>query len=255
MPKDESIGGEFQVYREEAYKGVPAGIRVFVDFDGTVSIGDTTDLILDRFADPSWRAIEAEWVAGRIGSRECLARQIDLIRASPAELDAFTRDATIDPHFAGFAALCGAYDLPITIVSDGLDRIATAMVARAGLKIPVFANHLEWLGGRRWRLGFPHTRTDCRATAGHCKCATITAASAALHVLIGDGRSDFCAAAGADLVIAKDSLAAHCARSAIAFEPFTNFADASLILARWIAALGRDAVPQPEEAVHASPTA
>jgi 2,3-diketo-5-methylthio-1-phosphopentane phosphatase len=251
---DGSVGGEFQVYREAAHTGVPAGIRVFVDFDGTVSIGDTTDVILEKFAGPSWRSIEAEWVAGRIGSRECLARQIDLIRATPAELDGFARDAEIDPHFAGFAALCGAYGLPITIVSDGLDRIASAMLARAGLEVPVVANHLEWLGGRRWRLGFPHARADCRASAGHCKCATIAAAPAALHVLIGDGRSDFCAAAGAHLVIAKDSLAAHCVRNAIAFEPFTNFADASLILARWVAALGRD-VTQPEEAVHASPTA
>jgi 2-hydroxy-3-keto-5-methylthiopentenyl-1-phosphate phosphatase len=244
-----------QVYREETHGGAPAGIRVFVDFDGTVSVGDTTDLILDRFADPAWRAIEAEWVAGRIGSRECLARQIDLIRASPADLDAFAREAAIDPHFAGFVALCGAYGLPVAVVSDGLDRIAATMLARAGLQIPVVANHLESLGGDRWRLGFPHARADCRATAGHCKCATIAAAPATLHVLIGDGRSDFCAAAGAHLVIAKDSLAEHCARSAIAFEPFTNFAAASLILARWIAALGRAAAPQPEEAVHASPSA
>ena len=143
-----------------------------------------------------------------------MRRRRRLVRVTPgsARPGLVTHDLN---YLRGIAALCGAYDLPITIVSDGLDRIATAMVARAGLKIPVFANHLEWLGGRRWRLGFPHTRTDCRATAGHCKCATITAASAALHVMIGDGRSDFCAAAGADLVIAKDSLAAHCARSVL----------------------------------------
>ena len=243
------------MYLEEARCSVPPSIRVFVDFDGTISIGDTTDLILEGFADPSWRTIEADWVAGRIGSRECLARQIDLVRATPEALDAFVRAARIDPHFAGFVALCGAYGLPITVVSDGLDRIAAAMLARAGLSLPVFANHLEWLGGQRWRLGFPHARADCRATAGHCKCATIAAEPAGPRVLIGDGRSDFCAAAGADLVIAKNALAEHCARSGIAFEPFSNFADASLILARWIDALERSMAPQPDEATHASPSA
>jgi 2-hydroxy-3-keto-5-methylthiopentenyl-1-phosphate phosphatase len=243
------------VYREEARRAAAPSVRVFVDFDGTISIGDTTDLILETFADPSWRTIETDWVAGRIGSRECLARQIDLVRASPEALDAFVRDATIDPHFAGFVALCGAYGLPITVVSDGLDRIAAAMLARAGLSLPVVANHLEWLGGRRWRLGFPHARADCRATAGHCKCATIAAEPAGLRVLIGDGRSDFCAAAGADLVIAKGALAEHCVGSGIAFEPFANFADASLILVRWIDALGRSMAPQPDEATHAPPSA
>jgi len=244
-----------QVYREELRRAAPPGVRVFVDFDGTISVGDTTDHILESFADPSWRMIEADWVAGRIGSRECLARQIDLVRASPEALDAFVRDATIDPHFAGFVALCGAYGLPITVVSDGLDRIATAMLARAGLNLPVVANHLEWLGARRWRLGFPHAAADCRATAGHCKCATIAAEPAGLRVLIGDGRSDFCAAAGADLVIAKSALAEHCAGSGIAFKPFANFADASLILARWTHAIGRPMAPQPDEAAHASPSA
>lgn len=61
---------------------MPSGVRVFVDFDGTISLEDTTDVILERFADPEWRTVEAEWLAGRIGSRECLARQIDLVRAS-----------------------------------------------------------------------------------------------------------------------------------------------------------------------------
>jgi 2-hydroxy-3-keto-5-methylthiopentenyl-1-phosphate phosphatase len=237
------------------HHGTLSSVRVFVDFDGTVSVGDTTDLILEAFADPSWKTIEADWVAGRIGSRECLARQIDLVRASPAALDAFAHDAMIDPHFAGFTALCGAYGLPMTIVSDGLDRIATAMLARAGLRIPVVANHLEWQGGRRWRLGFPHAREDCHAAAGNCKCATLAAAPDTLRVLVGDGRSDFCAAAGADLVIAKGSLGEHCRRSGIAYEPFANFADASAILARGIGVLGRRPARPAEEPVHASPTA
>ena len=243
------------MYQEETHRGVPPGIRIYVDFDGTISVGDITDLILESFADPSWRTIETEWVAGRIGSRECLARQIDLVRATPEALDAFVRGTTIDPHFAGFVALCGAYGLPLTVVSDGLDRIAATLLARAGLSLPVVANHLEWLGGRRWRLGFPHARADCRAAAGHCKCATVAAAPEELHVYIGDGRSDFCAAAGADLVIAKDALAAHCRRTGIAFEPFANFADVSLLLARWLHALGRRLRPQTEEVAYASPSA
>ena len=59
--------------------------RVLVDFDGTIAPIDTTDLLLERFAAPAWHDIEDDWKAGRIGSRECLVRQIDLVRATPAE--------------------------------------------------------------------------------------------------------------------------------------------------------------------------
>ena len=241
--------------REAARKSVNASVRVFVDFDGTISVGDTTDLILERFADPSWRTIEADWVAGRIGSRECLARQIDLIRATPQALDTFARNSAIDPHFTAFAALCARHGVPVSVVSDGLDRIATAMLARAGLELPIVANHLEWLGADRWRLGFPHAREDCRSTAGHCKCATLTPEPGGLRVLVGDGRSDFCAATVADLVIAKGALAMYCGNNRIPFEPFTDFAGASAVLARWLAALGRPTRPQSEEAAHAPTSA
>jgi 2,3-diketo-5-methylthio-1-phosphopentane phosphatase len=241
------------VLREDARTSINASVRVFVDFDGTISVGDTTDLILERFADPSWRTIEADWVAGRIGSRECLARQIDLIRATPETLDAFAQKSAIDPHFGEFTALCAAHGLPLAVVSDGLDRIATTMLARAGLALPIVANHLEWLGADRWRLGFPHAREDCRASAGHCKCATLGPEPGCLRVLIGDGRSDFCAATVADLVIAKGALAIYCGNNRIPFEPFTDFAGAAAVLRRWLAALGRRARPS-EETAHA-PTA
>jgi 2,3-diketo-5-methylthio-1-phosphopentane phosphatase len=243
------------VQREKTRRALSASVRVFVDFDGTISVGDTTDLILERFADPSWLAVEADWVAGRIGSRECLARQIDLVRATPEALDAFAESSAIDPHFATFAALCAAKGLPVSVVSDGLDRVAAAMLARAGVKLPIIANHLDWLGADRWRLGFPHAREDCRAAAGHCKCTTLAAEPGGLRVLIGDGRSDFCAAAAADLVIAKGALALYCGNHAIPFEPFVDFAGATTVLVRWLAALGRATRTSSEEAAHAPTSA
>jgi 2-hydroxy-3-keto-5-methylthiopentenyl-1-phosphate phosphatase len=243
------------VQREKTRRVLNASVRVFVDFDGTISVGDTTDLILERFADPSWLAVEADWVAGRIGSRECLARQIDLVRATPEALDAFAENSAIDPHFAGFAALCAANGLPVAVVSDGLDRVAAAMLGRAGVKVPVIANHLDWLGADRWRLGFPHAREDCRATAGHCKCTTLAAETGVLRVLIGDGRSDFCAAATADLVIAKGALALYCGNNAIPFEPFVDFAGATTVLVRWLAARGRATRASSKEAAPAPTSA
>jgi 2-hydroxy-3-keto-5-methylthiopentenyl-1-phosphate phosphatase len=53
--------------------------------------------------------------------------------------------------------------------------------------------------------------------------------------VVGDGRSDFCIAEGAQLVIAKGQLAAHCRARRIPHQLMRDFADASADLGSWLA--------------------
>ena len=69
--------------------------HVFVDFDGTIAPSDATDMLFEQFADPSWREVEEEWQAGVIGSRECMTRQVSLLRATPQELVAAAREVGV----------------------------------------------------------------------------------------------------------------------------------------------------------------
>jgi 2,3-diketo-5-methylthio-1-phosphopentane phosphatase len=208
--------------------------RVFVDFDGTIAPVDTTDLLLERFAAPAWREIEDDWKAGRIGSRECLVRQIDLVRAGARDMDAFVSGIDIDPGFPGFVRLCERLGHSVTVVSDGLDHTIAAVLARHGLELPFYANRLEMRGGDRWRLGFPHARSDCRSLAGNCKCRFTEGEPHRLRVVVGDGRSDFCVAGRADLVLAKGALLEHCRASAVPHFAFTDFRDASQLMSDWL---------------------
>jgi 2-hydroxy-3-keto-5-methylthiopentenyl-1-phosphate phosphatase len=204
-----------------------------VDFDGTIASIDTTDALLERFAAPAWQVIEQEWKAGRIGSRECMIRQIDLVRATPAQMDDFVGSIEIDPHFPKFVQLCHRMGHSITVVSDGLDRTVEAVLERYDLDLPFRANHLEWRGGDRWRLTFPHGRSDCQALAGTCKCH-FASSSRELSVVVGDGRSDFCVAAHADLVLAKDALREHCRIAELAHFAFADFREATALFVRWL---------------------
>ena len=217
--------------------------HVFVDFDGTISPLDTTDLLLERFADPRWRDIEEDWKAGRIGSRECMSRQIDLVRASPEQLDAFIADIDIDPGFPGFVRRCRVLGHSVTVMSDGLDRSVASALRRAGLDLPFHANRLEWIGGDRWRLTFPYARSGCRSLAGNCKCQLAESERHAARIVVGDGRSDFCIAGWADLVLAKGSLLAHCGQNGLPYIAFSEFADAIDLIAGWLAARGREPTP------------
>lgn len=207
--------------------------HVFVDFDGTISLVDTTDRLLDRFADPYWRVVEEEWKAGRIGSRECMVRQIDLVRASEAEFDAFVDQIEIDPGFHDFVRLCMDQGHDVTVVSDGLDRTVGTVLRRAGLNLPYRANRLEYLGEDRWRLRFPYSKSGCHVLAGHCKCSSLDAHPAVARIVVGDGRSDFCMAGQADLVLAKGALAEHCRNNGLRHQPFSDFKAATRLLADW----------------------
>ena len=208
--------------------------HVLVDFDGTLVPSDATDSLLERFAPPEWRDVEAMWQSGRIGSRECLTRQVALIRATPAQFDAAVDEIAIDPGFRRFMRLCANYKITASVVSDGYDRVIGRILHNHGIVMGYTANRLEPVGEDRWRISFPNTTDDCKALAGHCKCATADRQSADVRIVVGDGRSDLCVADNADLVLAKGNLRNLCAQKGIAHTAVTDFADVTEAFSSWL---------------------
>ena len=208
-------------------------VRVLVDFDGTIVPGDVTDHILQSFAGPQWLELEAEWQAGRMNSRDCMGAQVDLIRASREDIYRAVAERPIDPAFPEFVRQCKTRGMSITIVSDGFDLAIQATLERYQIDLPYYANHLKWLGNDRWRLDFPHRNIACATEAGNCKCRQI-AAGFTRTVVIGDGRSDFCAAANADFVLSKASLTKHCEASGLRHWPISGFSEVVARFDGWL---------------------
>ncbi|MDL2404136.1 MtnX-like HAD-IB family phosphatase [Rhizobium calliandrae] len=202
-------------------------MQVFCDFDGTISIEDATDMVLSRFAGSEWEDIEQQWKQGLIGSAECMRRQIGLVKASRADLDALLNSVSIDPGFQDFLSYCNQSDLPVTIVSDGVDYFIRHILARHGIDdLPIIANILthRFVHGREsYSLSPSSTTAGCMSGSGVCKCLVVN--SAGLQIYIGDGRSDFCVADKVDLVFAKDKLADYCVDRGIPFVGFEDFTD------------------------------
>jgi len=208
---------------------------VYVDFDGTIAPADPTDTVFERFCDPYWRELEQEWQEGRRSAQDCMARQVDLLRATPEVLDGLLQTFPIDPDFPDFVDLCRRWRLEVVVLSDGMDRVVRHVLRRSGLDLPFFANRLQWLGGDRWKLGFPFARPACTALLGNCKCGHRHQARSGLaEVVVGDGRSDFCIAARSQLVLAKGQLAAHCRSKKIPCAPIEDFSEATAVLAGWL---------------------
>ena len=211
---------------------------VVCDFDGTISAVDVTDRILETYADAEWLDIEAEWKRGSIGSRECLSRQIQLVRADTAQIDQLADTIAIDPQFKSFADFCARAGVRLVVVSDGLDRVIARILQRNDLgHLPVYANSLLSIEADKHRLVSPHQDADCCSKAGTCKCAVIADLPSnsvePLVLFVGDGQSDFCAAARmADVVAAKSKLLSYLRSIGKACVPFATFADVQQILAK-----------------------
>lgn len=206
---------------------------ILCDFDGTVTVEDTTDTLLERFGRRGWEVLEADWRGGRINSHDCMAGQVALLDMDHDEFDAHLAERALDPAFADFVDVAHKLGVPIEILSDGLDYAIHNILRRAGLDcLPVTSNRLRQVADREWSLEFPNASATCRVASGTCKCARAALAQFARKrtLLIGDGASDFCVAETADFVFAKGKLVAHCIAKNIPHAAIDGFADALSLL-------------------------
>lgn len=211
-------------------------MHIFCDFDGTIALTDTTDAILDRFADPAWRDLEGEWLAGRMDAAQCMREQIALVKASDTDIDAELDAIAIDPGFRRFVEWTNAGGLPLSLVSDGVDRFIRRVLENNGLgHLDLIANRLVGDDAKRVLVaGLP---LGCASGQGVCKCAFVGGRTSrevsGPVVFIGDGRSDFCLAPHVDILFAKGRLLDHARRRGLHHLPFDNFDDVTRALHDW----------------------
>ena len=216
---------------------------VFSDFDGTITRLDVTDEILEKFADPSWREVEAQWLRGDIGSRECFERQAALVRVTAKQLNALIDTIPLDPDFPAFYRTLKAWHLPFYILSDSFDYVIRRVMKRAGADGELrngrhlFSTGLRLEGGRMRAL-FPHSNHGCDHGCATCKPAIIRRIRKRQQpvVFIGDGLSDRFAVEAADVVFAKHELLAYCRERGMACRRFETFGDVQKELAEMLAA-------------------
>jgi 2-hydroxy-3-keto-5-methylthiopentenyl-1-phosphate phosphatase len=206
-----------------------------VDFDGTISVKDTIDAMLEQFADPSWEDVEQEWLDGKIDAVECMSQQISMVRADHVALEKFFRGIQLDASFLPFYKHVSQFS-QVVIASDGLDHaIKIALRNVAWPEIPVYSNHLSFVP-KGVEMTFPLRKGNCKGGNGMCKCAvanTLVVDAGNPIVLIGDGKSDACLSAHADIVFAKGSLITHCEKNQIKHHRFQTFADVLNIVKQW----------------------
>lgn len=213
--------------------GVLANWSILCDFDGTISVDDVTDILLECFGRPGWQELEQRWLDGKISSRMCMQAQIAMLDASKEELDAAIDDIRIDPAFPAFLHAARRFGWPVSIVSDGLDYAIRRILVQNGITdMPIRANRLIQTGARTWQLESPYASETCKVDSGMCKCACAAREQQNNRrtLLIGDGASDFCAAGQVDFVFAKYRLNEYCRKQGLHHISILSFADAIELL-------------------------
>jgi 2-hydroxy-3-keto-5-methylthiopentenyl-1-phosphate phosphatase len=159
--------------------------------------------------------------AQRSACREC-----ELIRIGRPELRKFVLSQKIDGKFPAFVDLCNREKIKLVILSDGLDYYIRLILEKFGLGALTFYSNLLKFEGRRLKPEFPYFDRGC-GRCGNCKrfhLKTLRKPNQKV-VYIGDGLSDKCAVAEADLVFAKDDLRRFCEKEDIKHYPFHDFGE------------------------------
>jgi len=203
-------------------------LHLFIDFDGTITTPDTLHYLLQRFADKGrLLLIEEKVERGEMEEKEGLQLEFDLLHITREEaLRAIDNEVTIDPYFPSFVKWCKEKGLELTIVSGGFLSFIRHFLRRYGLDhLPIKANRVS-VEGRRWKIIPSPGRKDCYK-CNNCKTYEVESARARgeVTIYIGDGITDRCPAAVADVVFAKAKLKEYCRKENLKFYEFSNFGD------------------------------
>ena len=208
-------------------------VRLFSDFDGTISLNDVGDAMFERFGGETCKEIVRQYRDATMSAVECFKRECDACGTIQVDdLNRFLDEQGIDRSFVDFVQFCREENVAFCIVSDGMDYYIKRILERSGVgDIPYFANVLQLVpvdSTDRVRLipSFPYRDEVCDRCAC-CKRNHLLTMSADddIIIYIGEGYSDRCPARYADIVFAKDDLLRYCRDENISFYEFDIFSD------------------------------
>ena len=207
-------------------------LKLFVDFDGTITRQDVGNAFFREFGGPVCEGIIEEYRNEKISAHECFRREVAAIGTLPMQRAiAFLRDQPIDESFKTLMVFCQRHQIDLHIVSDGLDFYIRDILSTHGLRVSFFANKLALIDkgvnrGYAVSIDFPYSDSECTRCACCKRNIMLThAGEDDVIVFVGEGYSDRCPARYADIVFAKDELQTFCQRENISYFPYNSLAD------------------------------
>ncbi len=205
-------------------------LAIFADYDGTITIEDTVDLVLDTYGAADWRETSHRLDAEDVGDIERMSAEFAGLNVSrKAVVDLIREKVHIDKTFKKFLDYADSRGWEVVILSQGLRESIETVFEKYGI------NGVEWhanaLGGPDGRLEieFPERGSVVdefyRDREGVYKPGYVRRASRQgfTTVYIGDGITDRDPSEVADIVFAKRYLKKYMWEKGLEFIPFETF--------------------------------
>lgn len=177
------------------------------DFDGTITLEDTGKLILSAFTDKDWRYYDKLVIEGKIGTREALDRQYELIENIDIhKLNQIIETVPIDPSFADFLKWVQINHIPFFIVSDGFKEYITKIFDIHDINVDSLEIYANSMTIKNNRIEISYLTPPCEHGCANCKYSHIKRYKDQNFkiIYIGDGHSDILPAKQlADIIFAR----------------------------------------------------
>jgi 2-hydroxy-3-keto-5-methylthiopentenyl-1-phosphate phosphatase len=204
-------------------------IKIFIDFDGTITQKDVGESIFRNFGDKiKVDAIINDLINDKISAKQSwieLCRSIDKVNVTL--LNDFIYMMDVDPGFHNMVKFCEGRNIQIIVLSDGFDYYIDMILKKENLSgLKYFSNHLIISPQSKLIPEFPYEDSKCRYSA-NCKKNHIinNSRDEDFTIYIGDGNSDKDTAQYCDLIFAKKSLLKYCEKERITFFPYRTLDD------------------------------
>jgi len=198
------------------------------DFDGTITEEDVSFLLLDIFADPSWREMLKEYMAGKMGVGIFNTKAFAMIKADrEALLDVVLNSGrvVIKPGFPELVNYCKTAGMEFVIVSNGQDFYIDALLQQTGVTdVKFFAARSRFLPEG---LEVKYIGPDGNTVINDFKenYAKLFLSQGYQIIYIGNGVSDIFPARHARHVFATGDLVGKCRETKLDYTPFKDLHD------------------------------
>lgn len=205
-------------------------IKIFSDFDGTITLYDSWVEMCEMFINDktTWSANVKQYMAGEIGNQEIFLKDCSLVENF--DFNRYNRiidSQRIDSGFRKFYEFCSAQNIPLVILSEGMDYAINRILKNHELDIPFYSNKMVFNDNNSsFKVEFPYADADCiKCGISKRNLLMNLTADDEISVYIGDGLSDIYVVNYADIVFAKKTLASYCWKNNITYFDYQTFGD------------------------------
>ncbi|RPD60381.1 hypothetical protein L226DRAFT_217390 [Lentinus tigrinus ALCF2SS1-7] len=216
---------------------------VLSDWDGTITTRDSNDYMTDElgFGPEKRRQGNLDILSGKVTFRDAFHEMLDSVSGNGHSFEfckeELKKNIKLDPGFKDFYQYCKEHDIPIVIISSGMEPIIRAVLSNLigeedSKDIEIVSNHVDIHADGTWSIKYRHPTSGF----GHDKSQAILHYRELEHpptiFFFGDGVSDMSAARHADVLYVKqkqggdNDLAAFCTREGIPHILFEDFSHA-----------------------------